>query len=325
MEVRRAVEASQDSRRWDIDAYKHYKENQQLYPSTQQAAPATQKSFSLDTPRTQSTTKPFEEVRTDIRNQLISAKTDQLQASIIEKIQTTLASDYMAYRAAPRAAGATQPTTVPASSLKAPYNSFDYLQALANQIQQLFKVRPTVVSLHDKYITPEEVLRVPGLGDIRMGQENLGAYLAASVAPFHGSVTASEDANLLHLNQPSPALADALGNVYMLRVTDAQRARAPDAIVEVLDQVRQDLLTAQAYELAKKDADTLMSAAKVSGLRSAAQAAGLNVITTGTFINRPTEPIPATRCRASPRRSSSRKCTGFSPRPRHIPGLSRSA
>ena len=291
MEVRRAVEASQEPRRWDIDAYKHYTQNQHLYPTTQQAAPATQKAFSLESTRPASTTRPFPEVQSEIRNQLISSKTDQLQAAIFEKIQTTLASDYMAYRAAPRAAGATQPTTVPASSLKAPYNSFDYLQALANQIQQLYKVRPTVVSLHDRYITPEEILRVPGLGEVRIGQENLSAYLGSSVAVFNAAVAPGSEANLLHLYQPSPPLADALGNVYMLRVTDAQRARAPDAIVEVLDQVRQDLLTAQAYALAKADAQKLLNTSKVGGLRSAAQASGLSVITTGTFLNRPTEPI----------------------------------
>ena len=292
MEVRRAVESSREPRRWDVDAYKYYQQNQIQFPTTQQSAPATQQAFSLDTPRKQATTRPFDEVKLEIKNQLISAETDKVQRQIVERIQSILGADYMAYRSALGTSGATQPTTAPASSLKVPYGRFDYLQALADQVQKQYKVRPTVVSMHDKFITPEETLKIPGLGEVRIGQENVSTYLGSLVAAFQPEGSKTEGVNLLQLNQPSMTLQDGVGNVYLLRVTEAQRSHPPAALVEVVDQVRQDVLMASAFDIAKKDAEKLLKESNVGGLKSAAQAAGLQVITTGTFLNQPEGQIP---------------------------------
>jgi hypothetical protein len=95
---------------------------------------------------------------------------------------------------------------------------------------------------------------------------------------------------VLHAYQPSSILRDSLGNTYLMRITDAQREHSPEALVEVVDQVRQDWLTEQAYAIARTQAEKLLNESKVNGLKSAAQAAGLKVITTGTFLNQPDDP-----------------------------------
>ncbi|HEX8523352.1 MAG TPA: hypothetical protein VF669_13945, partial [Tepidisphaeraceae bacterium] len=239
LEVRRAVEASRDPRRWEVDAFKYYSTHQNQFPTTQATSQPANQAFSLETQKKSATTRPFEEVKGDIRNQLITEETDKLQAQILERVTASLGGDYMAFNSATK--GSTQPTTVPASSLKVPYNSFDYLKALAAQIQGATKVLPVVASLQDLYITPSDVLKIPGLGEARVGQESIGTYLDAVVVAFASPNRPQDTSALLHYMQPSQTLTDGLGNAYILRMTEAQATHAPAALAEVTDQVRQDV------------------------------------------------------------------------------------
>jgi hypothetical protein len=301
-EVRRVVEEAPKLRgepqRWDVEAYKYYSTHQGQFATTQPAStqPANQ-AFSLETQKKSPTTRPFDEVKADIRNQLIEAEADKLQAQIYEKISATLGADYMAYKNAAGQGGTTQAsttTTAPApavaSSLKVPYGGFDYLKALAAQIQSQTKVLPAVHSLSDRYVTPEEASHIPGLGEARVGQEDLGTFLENSVAAFV-SAARNQEGGLLHRMQPSSPLRDMLGNIYIMRVTDADPTHVPPSVAEVQDQVRADWVTSQAYQLAKSPADKLLGEAKVNGLKSAAQQSGLSAITTGVFMNRPNAQI----------------------------------
>jgi hypothetical protein len=292
LEVRRVVEASRDARRWDVDSYKYYSQHQGEFATTQPASQPANQAFSLDTIKKSATTRPFEEVKGDIKNQLISAETEKLQAAIYEKISSTLGGDYMAYKSAAGTGATTQPANAPApvSSLKVPYNTFDYLKALAAEIQSLHKVLPTVVSLNDRYVTPEEAVKIQGLGDARVGQEDFGTFLESSVSAFVPSER-SGDSDILHKMQPSSPLRDTLGNIYIIRMTDADPSHAPATLAEVQDRVRDDWVSAEAYRLARSPADKLLGESKVNGLKSAAAQSALPVITTGVFTNRPNAQI----------------------------------
>ncbi len=298
LEVRRVIEASKDPRRWDVDSYKYYSQHQGEFATTQPTSQPANQAFSLDTVKKSPTTRPFDEVKGDIKNQLIAAETEKLQAAIYEKISATLGGDYMAYKSAagtgattqaiPMSAPATGP--VPVSSMKAPYNSFDYLKALAAQVQSAHKVLPAVVSLNDRYVTPQEAVKIPGLGEALVGQEDLGTFLESSVAAFVPAER-SGDSGVLHRMQPSSPLRDTVGNIYVIRITDADPSHAPATLAEVQDRVRDDRVAAEAYQLARSPADKLLGETKVNGLKSAAAQSALPVITTGVFTNRPNAQI----------------------------------
>jgi hypothetical protein len=121
-------------------------------------------------------------------------------AAIMERINSTMAADWVGYSNALTAANATteaststattapsSATTAPsisvASSLKAPYNSFEYLQKLAAAIQTEFKVLPTVVSVADKWQTEDDLSKLPGI-DSSCCATRRSRYATRMAAPF---------------------------------------------------------------------------------------------------------------------------------------------
>jgi len=93
----------------------------------------------------------------------------------------------------------------------------------------------------------------------------------------------ADEAAVLSLLEPSQALEDADGNIYLFRLTDAQAAHAPSGLAEVRDQVEADYRAAKAFERAVDQAKQFVDAAKKDGLSQAAAASGKQVIATGTI------------------------------------------
>jgi hypothetical protein len=284
-EVRKAVEATRDAHRWEVEARKYYLQHLEQFAATQPAiqastAPAT---APLAAAPAAPTTRPFDQVRNDIKEQLIAVETNKLQAAIVEKISASLGADYMTYHAV--VGTATAPTTLPASSLGPAYNSFEYLQKLAGQIQQQYKVLPTVASLADTFLSPQNYLAIAGFGQATYEGRNIADYLATHVAVF-APIEQRGESGILHRWQPSSMLRDEAGNLYILRVSDAEVAHRPATPTEVEYAVRADWIQSQAYQQAKIAAEKLLSEAKVKGLRPAAAAASAMVISVSSVNQR---------------------------------------
>ncbi len=296
-DVRKMVEASKSEYEWEVEARKYYLQNQSQFPTTQKSpsdeapfsltgattAPATQSATTTATQTAaSSTTRPFAEVKEDAKGRLVVPEVERQITAIQGRIAAIMASDYQAFRNA--AGGATQPTTVPNSSQGVPYNSYEYLQKLAQTIQRDFKVLPTVASFDDKLRNEQELAALEKIGSTFDPDSNqpFAQYVTTAAVPFLPEEQ-RDDANALAVLAPSRPLRDTTNNVYLVRLTAADPAHAPASLAEVADAVRADVSAAAAFDQAKSDATKLLEQAKQSGLKQAAESAQKNVLTVGPF------------------------------------------
>lgn len=292
--VRLAVEQSRDEYTWKKDAYKYYLEHEGEFASTQPTTAATTQPLTLGagsaiTPTTVPARRPFDEVYPEIHQKLLVEQTDRLQKRIVERITGTLGADWLNYNKS-QAAGGKQVSGE--TSVGAAYASFEYLQRLAGQIQQELGVLPQITQKADEYLSQAELAKLPGIGTAAddKGQSflSLAIQKAAAFAPKdqHGG------SGLLRVWEPSPILHDGSGDVYVFRLTAAEPAHRPADKSEVKDQIVADVKLMEGYKLAKQAAEQLLQAAnQADSLKTAATAAGRNVILTGPFRNRAMEPI----------------------------------
>lgn len=288
-DVRKMVEASRSEYEWEVEAQKYYIQNQSEFPTTQGAQPTTAATQSATQSTTQSvaqaarpTTRPFEEVREEAKQRILVPEVERRAEQIQSRIAAIMAGDYQVFRNA--AGGATQPTTAPVSSQGVPYNSYEYLQRLAQTIQREFKVLPTVAAYDDQFRAQEELATLPQIGTAYVEETNrpFAEYLTTAARPFLPEEL-QESREALAVWAPSRPLRDAANNGYLARLTAADPAHAPEALAEVEDAVRADVTAAAAFEQAKADAEKLLEQAKQSGLRQAAQSAQRVVLTVGPF------------------------------------------
>ena len=302
-DVRKAVEASRTPYEWEVEARKYYRQNQSQY----KADPTTQPKQSFDlTATTQPTTKPFEQVQQDVKDQLINAETERRMSAIRDRIVSTLGADWVAYRNAVGANATTQSATAPAtatagagtggaapaSSQGVPYSSFEYLQKLAQQIQQnkTFGVLPTAVSIADRWLAVDDLNKLPGVGQAHLNGVPMSSYIMTMTQPFVPEAQRKEG-GWLRVMEPTRPMEDTNQSIYIVRVTAAESTHRPATIAEVEPQLRADLLTARAYELAKADATKLLEQARAMGNLKAA-AAGKTVVSAGPITNRQGQVIP---------------------------------
>jgi len=273
--VKKAVEASKSDYEWEVEAQKYYLQNQSQFPTTKPAEPE-EAPFSLTATRpatTQAaasapTTRPFAEVRDDAKNRIVTPEVERRVNDIQNRVAAIIAADYLAYR---NAVGSTsQPTTAaaPASSLGVPYNSYDYLQRLAQKIQAEQKVLPTVASFDDKLRGTDELKAIEHIGGTFGEDGDFPDYATSLAEPFVPSER-QDDAAVLSLFEPSRPMRDNANNVYLFRLTAADPAHAPASPAEVADAINKDLAAAAAYERAKAEATKLLDAGKQSGLKAA--------------------------------------------------------
>ncbi len=290
-DVRKAVEATRSAYQWEVDSRIYYRQHQDQF----KAAPSTQaeQSFNLSSPTTRATTKPFEQARDEIKDRLINEETSKRMNAIRDRIASVLAGDYVAYQNAAGPSAATQPATqpVPASSLGVPYTSFDYLKKVAEDVQSRKElgVLPTVVSVADKWLTDEDLSKLAGIGAATMSGDPMPRYIIGYSAPFVAPEQRGESA-VLKLMEPTRPMLDSANSIYIARVTAAEPAHKPATIAEVEPQVRGDIITARAYELAKADAQKLLDQARQKGLHEAA--ATQPVVTVGPLANQPGKTVP---------------------------------
>jgi hypothetical protein len=296
-DVRKAVEGSKDAYNWDVAARKHYLQNQSQFKA--EATTQPRPSFDLTGPSTRATTKPYEEVAQTVKEQLINAETDRRMNAIRDRLVSVIGNDWVAYRNAVGAAalsGATTqaaPTTAaaPPSSQGVPYSTFEYLQKLAQQIQAntQFGILPTAVSIADKWLTVDELNKLPGVGEAHLNGVPMSSYVMTMALPFVPDAQRKEG-GWLHVMEPTRPMTDQNDSIYIVRISAAEPTHKPATIAEVEPQLRADLLTARAYELAKADAKKLLEQARQRGsLKNAA--AGKSVVAVGPITIRPGQVI----------------------------------
>jgi hypothetical protein len=298
-DVRKSVEASKSAYDWEVEARKHYIQNQAQFRNEAASTKPTQ-SFDLATPATKPTTKPYEEVQKDIKDQLIEQETERRMQTIQDRLVSTLGADWVAYRNAvgATAEATTQASTAPAnaaapqSSQGVSYASFEYLQKLAQQIQanKQLGVLPTAVSIADRWLTLDDLNKLPGVGQANLNGVPMGSYVMSTALPFVPEAQRKEG-GWLRVMEPTRPMVDANDSVYIVRLSAADPSHKPASLAEVEQQVRADLLTARAYELAKADATKLLEQARQAGLKEAA--AGRPIVTAGPLTNRQGQVVPS--------------------------------
>ena len=270
-QLRQAVKAKKDDYQWELEANKYYFQNQKEFARTD---------FTLTTqPSTQPTTRPFTDVREQVLDRVMTPQVNRLGDEIRRKIEETMTADYQAWsksRPSPttQSAPATQPATQPvASSLGVPYDSYEYLERLAQRIQQQYNVLPSTMSVGE-FKGERQLEEAPGVGAVV-------AQLFPLVEPF-AAADRRNDPDVLSIMEPAPPRADGEGTTHVIRFVDADPAHAPRELSEVREQVAEDFKRLWAWEQARAEAQRLFDAARQSGdLKSAA--GDRSVIATGTF------------------------------------------
>ena len=291
------VKKSKSDYDWDVAAHYYYDKHQGDYPATQPtpstlpsmiAAPAT-----APTP----TTKPFEAVQTDVMAAVMKPQIDALLDKAQHEIAATLAADAATFHnpttytnhaaavpdsatpasltqasatpasatqpSATRATASSMPTSSTASSLGMPFESAEYLPALAAKIQLDTSVLPIVEQLN-RPLSIEDASALPGIGSSHSADAMLGFREALG------------DPMLLPF-QPSVPLTDDAGNIYFFRIIQRIAAHRPASMDDVAAMVLADWQLGEAFDLARTQAEKLATAAKSAGLVAAAHAADLDI------------------------------------------------
>src|SRR5437867_12950187 len=118
--------------------------------------------------------------------------------------------DWNSYHAAMSKSPA--PTTAPASSVGVGYDSPEYLNKLAAQIQGQFKVVSTVATLSEKFLSQQELNELPGVGKsfAVFGQRDFrpfSIYATSMAEPFIKG-TPEAGSQTIKLLEPSRPLSD---------------------------------------------------------------------------------------------------------------------
>jgi hypothetical protein len=299
-EVKKHVKAEKPD--WEADAWRYYFEHPNQFqttpsttkPTTAASTQTSTKPTTATVASTQPTTKPFAEVHDEALAGVLNPKIDAMQQDIVNRIKTRLAQDWTNYQKA--TGGPTTSTTnaatkpAPKTAYGVPFDSYEYLQKLAADIQKQTGILPTVASIADTFKSEKELQARPGIGQATQQFLPFSTYATVLAEPF--IPTGQKSDRSIALWQPSQVLRDDKETDYIFRLTAAEKAHKPAALSEVAAAVEADWRKAQAFELAKAQAKQVMEAAKKSDLSNAAVGAGKMVVTTGLFANRPSAEVP---------------------------------
>jgi hypothetical protein len=287
-QVRQAIKKGKSDYDWEVAAQRYYQTHLGEFPSTQPASQPLLGLAAIPAP----TTRPFAEVRERVMERVMQPEEARLMGDIRSAVLRQLGA---AWEQQPHGPGgrpasgpATTATTGPSSqpsSQPSGNASFAFLERVAADVQKQFGVLPAVTSKADQWLTAEDLSKLPGIGSAARESDNVSFanYVVQSAEAFMPVPGKADASSVLSILEPSDPLADAAGNVYVFRLTDAQAAHAPSDLAEVKDKVEADVRAGRAYARAMDDAKKLLESAKKDRLPAAAAAAGRNVIPTGFF------------------------------------------
>src|SRR5207244_1622734 len=145
----------------------------------------------------------------------------------------------------------------------------EYLQKLAAFIQKQYGVLPQTTALDHEFHTEKDLALIPGIGSAYHTNLDFPRYAVQYAQPL--STQEHPDVQPLNLFEPSQSLRDERSSdVYIFRVTDAQKSHPPADKSEVLAQIQSDLRMAQAYKMAEADAKSFIATIKAPGGLSSA-------------------------------------------------------
>lgn len=229
---------------WDVEAHKYYAQHAADFTDSK-VVPNPLKGLTGSDTITQKTTQPFEGARAAILAKLYAARAGQLRQQVLRKITTTMQADFKQFAESP----------AKPSSLGVRYDSFEYLQKLAERTQADTGIRPGVATLGQRFYSLADLAKLPELAVAKTEQGvDLPSYLLALAKPLVRD-GAKPKFDPLATFEPSPPFADAASNVVIARIPEALLERVP-AESEVATQVAADnaAVSAQSRVLAAAEA-----------------------------------------------------------------------
>jgi len=278
---------------WTVKAAQYYTAHPDEFRNTPPAT--TQSATRPTTVPLQPAIKPFDQVSEQILQKLVDADVQKLTEQIEQEVKSRLATDWTDIRrhdpAATRPA-TTQPAAATQSAVVAaqpadPLTTLARLEQMRAGIDQKFHVAVQLNEIND-WQDETKLSALPGIGSAATTDgERFPQYAVNFVGQPHLLAAAP-----LQIWEPSQVLTDASQNAYVFHLTAAEPAHAPPDMAPLAAQIERDWKLAQAYDQARKAAQTLLDAAKSIGLAQAARTASVNLFSTGLFAPRSSQPIP---------------------------------
>jgi hypothetical protein len=272
-EVRKVVRAGKSEYDWEVEAQKYYQRHQ---PEFQTGGADAFGLAPTSRPTTPPTTKPFAEVKEQIIEKLTAPEIDRKARDAQDRIRDKLTMNWDAWRAAHPT---TDPTTVPRPR-PPPRPRRRRMPRPPRQRRRTLRATTISSASRPRCRSRRACSRRSGRsGSSRrrrnsrrsqgIGQATLSSglpfaiYATRQVAPVLPPAE-QHTVGVLQLLQPSPVLHDAGKSSYIFRVTSARPAEKPASMDEVAKRVEEDWRKAQAYELARKQAEAIAEQARNS-------------------------------------------------------------
>lgn len=306
-ELRKAVRASKTDYDWEVEAQRYYKKNSHEFPTTAPTSrPTTTPTDAFSLGSGGPTTRPFAEVKDEAIDKVINPLADKLGQQVQTRIAAILGADWNNYRAELKKLNG--PSTAPAtllSSYGVPYDSVEYLQKLADDIAKQFKVVPVVSSMGERFLSEEDLGKLPGIGRAYtfiqlsdrlrseipalsriqpFGNQSLvpfPLYATQLAAPLMDAKLAEETGEGLALFEPSRPVDSMDGTTYIFRLTAAEKSHKPADMNEMATTVEVDLRNKLAFDAATDSANKALEVARGGGIRAAAASTGKIAVETG--------------------------------------------
>ena len=206
-------------------------------------------------------------VRTDLLNQLTKAKVEDISKHASDALRMPL-------RGLPEKDGY---VVLPAdwATRQKP------LPQLAEELRTRFGIDlPAYAARGDTWLKPDDLPQLSGLGTATTDKVgSMPVSLADLVNATHEFGASSTI--IVQKGVAGPPVKDAQDNVYLFRITDADKSRVPNSVDEVREQVVKDLKRQADYERIKGSLAELESKARTSGLLQTA-------LEKGTVVQAPT-------------------------------------
>jgi hypothetical protein len=261
-DVRARVASSKTPEQWTDEAAAYYVQNEADFRAD---APASANPLDVAAPSS-GPIKPFEQVRESIIGRLIEMETDARLDQIIRRMRNRTEAD----RQSLAAARATDPTAAPGTAFGPAFDTFDYLEKLADDVQRQFGVRPALASFANRFLTRIEVAALPDIGGASLIQDDriidipldlyAFEYSRALASPQQARMMGEAGLELLQLSMPM--ISRVSRDRFMFRIVAVDPAHPARDIEIVRDRVVQDVLEVAATAAARAHAEPLLKDAR---------------------------------------------------------------
>ena len=246
--IRESVRQTKTPADWAVDAYVFYQQNPQEFL----AQPTTQPTTLATTQEAEANINPlpFDAVKDKAVERVIAQVVDQQTRQIVDRVRNLLRADYDRYQAA---SVAKQP--VPGNKYGVDLKSPEYIEKVAQEIQQQFKILPRTFA-SDKLLSREELSASEDLSGTAIADDlffNLAPFVSEDLRPSRGD-------GLLNVLQPARAMRIISSDeIIVARVVDAQVSRLADDLSGVKDRVAADLIRARLLVKAKENSQAFLT------------------------------------------------------------------